>query len=112
MEEAEYLIDRPKYFADKFWKPARIQAKSHIIRIMLLSIYGVFADASSSFCRKPLRNWVDLGMVQDMISVIRHDYDRMKVEMMGPIIDTWLTSWFMVALAKLVCDPKDTIGNN
>ena len=74
MEEAEYLIERPKYFADEFWQGTTVQTKSDIIRIMLLSKYGgVWADAST-FCRNPLRSWVDLEKNQDMVSFIRTDY--------------------------------------
>lgn len=40
LSHAEWLVERPKYVAEEAWHAASIQAKSDIIRVLLLAKYG------------------------------------------------------------------------
>ncbi|XP_063407779.1 uncharacterized protein LOC134691277 [Mytilus trossulus] len=59
MKQAETVINRKNHYTDEAWNTAIIQAKSDIIRIELLALYGgIWADATVR-CNDPLASWID-----------------------------------------------------
>ena len=95
LEEAEKLIDRSRYYSNSAWQTASIQAKSDIIRVELLSVYGgIWADATV-YCNEPFSNWIPELHVgeggSDMFA-----YER-KDKSVNPSNSPWISSWLLVA---------------
>ena len=56
LTEAEVLIDYSKHYSNMKWKNETVQAKSYIIRLELIALFGcVWAD-STVYCNQPLSN--------------------------------------------------------
>ena len=78
------LIDSNK------WSNMSIQAKSDVIRVLLLHKYGgVWADATLCMTGG-LDSWLNLNT--DFITFIRHDQEAKE-----STIVPWMTSWFMAS---------------
>lgn len=88
LTQAVQLINRSAFVSDYAWNNlATIQAKSDIIRILLLARYGgVWADASL-LCMEPLHTWLNTS--KEFVAYIRRDR---KVK---PWHEPWVASWFL-----------------
>jgi len=87
LAEAELLTKRSQHISDAVWKTLKIQAKSDVIRIILLRDFGgVWVDASV-LCLQPLSQWLN----PHRFVTFRRDFKGRKE------IYPWLTSWFLSA---------------
>ena len=88
---ADELVDRSTYIPDDVWHKITVQARSDILRTMILERHGgIWADASL-FCSVPFDMWLEqLEPGGDLITFRRHDKGAVG-------IDPWITSWFLAA---------------
>ena len=90
LQSAIKMTDVFSVIAKSSWDKMSIQAKSDIIRVLLLHKYGgVWADATLCMI-EGLEHWLHMDL--DFTTFIRHDKkgDRSKIK-------PWITSWFMVS---------------
>eukprot|EP00961_Rhodomonas_salina_P027436 371226-Rhodomonas_salina.1 len=90
---ADALVERKRYIPDHDWKNITVQARSDILRTMILHLYGGVWVDSSVFCNMPLDDWLELDS-DDLVSFRRDDN---KVEQIRSGIQPWITSWFLAA---------------
>merc|ERR1719384_1366993 len=58
LEQAEALFDRPSVVSDCAWNLMTIQAKSDVIRVNILAMFGgIWLDASV-YCLAPIDDWL------------------------------------------------------
>lgn len=83
------------------WNYMQIQHKSDMIRSLLLMKFGgIWVDASV-LCVKPLSEWFDY--TKPFVTFVRHDNGTREAKFLlngKPIIDPWITNWFMAAGGK------------
>lgn len=92
--EADRMSHREQYVPDDvYYGKWRVQARSDVLRtILMYHEGGVWADASL-VCNRPLDNWLKLD-VPDLITFHRNDNpDEQKQRKIEP----WITSWFLAA---------------
>ena len=90
LQSAIDLTDVFSVIAKSSWDKMSIQAKSDVIRVLLLHKYGgVWADATLCMV-DGLEHWLHMDI--DFTTFIRHDPGATK-----STIRPWMTSWFMVS---------------
>ena len=88
---ADELVDRSTYIPDDVWHKITVQARSDILRTMILERHGGIWTDASLFCSVPFDMWLEqLEPDGDLITFRRHDKDAVG-------IDPWITSWFLAA---------------
>lgn len=91
--DARELADRRRYIPDEVYRKTTVQARSDIIRTLILYKHGgIWVDASL-FCNYPLDMWLDLNAT-DLI-LFRRDDNLVKQRKRE--IKPWVTSWFLAA---------------
>jgi Capsular polysaccharide synthesis protein len=91
--DARELADRRRYIPDEVYSKTTVQARSDILRTLILYKHGgIWVDASL-FCNYPLDNWIDLNAT-DLILFRRDDN---LVQQRKREIEPWVTSWFLAA---------------
>jgi len=95
LTEAEALAKPNRYFPN--WHKLTIQAKSDVLRVILLfERGGVWVD-SSVFCNRPLLSWFNVTSDHNRSSFftfLRNDNKKRQLRLR---INPWITSWFMVS---------------
>lgn len=93
LQGAENLTGRSQYIPDAIWNNCTIQAKSDILRTLILYEHGgVWVDASL-FCAVPLSSWLEDQ--PDLYSNLRLDSSSVAGKKRMDL-DPWITSWFLV----------------
>lgn len=109
---ADAITHREDYFPDGlYYRKWRVQARSDVLRTLLLyQRGGVWADATL-LCNRPLDSWLKLD-APDLVTFERHE-NKAKQERMN--ISPWITSWFLASppqgktissIHKVVTDPN------
>ena len=87
--------------SNAMWNYMQVQHKSDMIRSLLLMKFGgIWVDASV-LCVKPLSEWFDYS--KPFVTFVRHDNGTREAKFLlngKPIIDPWITNWFMAAGGK------------
>ena len=92
LQSAINLTDVFSLIEKNSWDMMSIQAKSDVIRVLLLHKYGgVWADATLCMV-EGLEHWLHMDV--DFTTFIRHDEGAI---IRTPEIRPWLSSWFMVS---------------
>jgi mannosyltransferase OCH1-like enzyme len=98
LTEAETLAKPNRLFPD--WHKLTIQAKSDVLRVILLfERGGVWVD-SSVFCNRPLLSWFNVtsdGNLGSFFTFLRNDNKNRQLRLR---INPWITSWFMVSTPR------------
>ena len=90
LQSAINMTDVFSVIAENSWNKMSIQAKSDVIRVLLLHKYGgVWADATLCMV-VGLEHWLHMDV--DFTTFIRHDGGAAK-----STIRPWMSSWFMVS---------------
>ena len=88
LQSAINLTDVFSFIEKKSWHKMSIQAKSDVIRVLLLHKYGgVWADATLCMV-EGLEHWLHMDV--DFTTFIRHDEGATRIR-------PWMSSWFMVS---------------
>ena len=98
LTEAEALAKPNRLFPN--WRKLTIQAKSDVLRVILLfERGGVWVD-SSVFCNRPLLSWLNVtsdGNLGSFFTFLRNDNKNRQLRLR---INPWITSWFMVSTPR------------
>ena len=93
LEWAEELSEVKNYIDTEKWESASIQAKSDVLRVLLLWKFGGFWVDASTACNRPLGDWVDDH--RDFILFHRNDNHAKTLYAGFPL--PWMATWFMAA---------------